>query len=176
MKLIQFFAAVTLGLAAVAGLTSCEKEEVRTPPADVFIGFPTIDQWRIYGGIEGALYTTYFNRGERVPSNFPWTARTNTGYGGILLVGTTNELDPQDVGVHPEAYDASCPVENDPKVRIAVDMEHIDAYCPKCGSRFDIFANYGAATKGPARDNHYKLRRYLISSIQPGFYRLVMPR
>lgn len=88
-----------------------------------------------------------------------------TGYGGVLLVADINGM--------PRAYDLSCPVENNPEIRVKVDMETTDAVCPKCGSHYDVFVNYGSPTSGPAAKNGYGLTRYMVGSGPNGEYRVI---
>ena len=98
---------------------------------------------------------------DRVPVNFPYSVSMYTGYGGVLLVG--------DLYGNPVAYDLSCPVECSPDVRIVVDYDHNDAYCPVCGSSYDIFSGLGNPTGGRAAEMGWGLRHYRVVQA-PGTY------
>ena len=61
------------------------------------IDLTNISNWTIYG-VNGLGTYRYFVKDRRLPSNFPYTATTYTGLGGVLLI---------DVGVgatQPVAY------------------------------------------------------------------------
>lgn len=153
-------AAVMLA-AATAGCGS--NDHTRTPPAPVYIAFPTEPEWTLYG-TPSALDHREFILGKS-PAGYPWTSMTATGYGGVLLVG--------DIMGNPAAYDMSCPYENRKDVRIAVDNERLDAYCAKCGSRYFIFDNYGRSYAGPAAEMKYELKRYSVGPGANGVYMAV---
>ncbi len=156
-------------LCLVASLAGCKHvDDDRTPPSGVWIVFSTQAMWTEYG-VPGALDHREFIISEGKPQNFPYTAMMQTGYGGVLLVG--------DINGSPAAYDLSCPVENKPDVRIKVDEEENDAYCPKCGSRYSIYSNYGMPLSGPAADpdHPYALKKYNIAGGPNGEYRVVRP-
>lgn len=143
-------------------------DDDRTPPAGVWIVFATEPEWTKYG-VPAALDHREFILSEGIPAGFPYTAMMQTGYGGVLLAG--------DINGRPAAYDLSCPVENKPDVRIRVDDERNDAYCPRCGSRYSIYSNHGLPTEGPAADsdNPYALRKYTIAAGPNGEFRVVRP-
>lgn len=150
-------------LAIIAG--GCKKlDNNRIPPAPVYISFPTEDVWRIYG-VTATPDFRYFIKSERKPANYPYTALSQTGYGGVLLVC--------DVHNQPQAFDLACPVEANPTVRIKVDTDKADAFCPKCHSRYSIYTNGGTPTSGPALDDGYGLERYYCGRSQGGEYMTV---
>ena len=156
-------------LAMLPVLSGCNSvDDDRTPPAGVWIVFASEPVWTRYG-TPGALDHKQFILPENVPSDFPYTAAMQTGYGGVLLVG--------DINGNPAAYDLSCPVENSATVRIVVDEDHNDAYCPKCGSRYSIYNNYGQPISGPAADKShpYGLRKYAVTAGPQGEYRVIRP-
>jgi len=162
-------AAVLAVASTLTMLTACKHiDDDRTPPAGVWIVFATEPMWTTYG-TPSALDTRRFILQEGLPQNFPYTAMMQTGYGGVLLVG--------DINGRPAAYDLSCPVENKPDIRIKVDEEHHEAYCPECGSRYAIYSNYGQPLAGPAADKKhpYGLRKYTIASGPQGEYRVIRP-
>lgn len=150
-------------------LTACQHiDDDRTPPAGVWVVFATEPVWTKYGA-PAALNHKTFILSERIPQNFPYTAMMQTGYGGVLLVG--------DINGNPAAYDLSCPVENKQDIRIKVDEEKHEAYCPKCGSRYAIYSNYGQPLSGPAaeKDKLYGLKKYAVAGGPQGEYRVIRP-
>lgn len=148
-----------------AGLTGCHRlDSNRIPPAPAWLVFNTIDQWYTYG-IKGALDTQIYIKEQRLPSNYPYTATSLTGYGGVLLVG--------DIHGAPRAYDLACPVECKPDVRLVVDHDINKARCPRCGSIYDIFSNYGTPVQGPAREYEYALRQLYVGAGSQGQYMVI---
>lgn len=146
-------------------LAACHRlDDDRIPPAPVRLVFNTVAEWNTYG-VSGALNHKRYIKSERVPSNYPYTALSQTGFGGILLVG--------DVLGAPRAYDLACPVECKADVRIVVDEDALNAYCPKCHSVYSIFTNYGQPLAGPAAEYGYGLRQYYAGAGQQGEYMLV---
>ena len=136
--------------------SSCKTiDDDRIPPVAVNIVFTTDGVWDRYG-VSGAKTHRNFIRTSNIkePSDFPFTANTFTGYGGVLLVG--------DMFGEAVAYDLACPYEVKPDVRIVVDNDAADAYCPVCGSTYDIFMGNGHPTSGPAADRGYGLTRYRV--------------
>lgn len=147
-------------------LTSCKHlDDQRIPPAPVNLTFNTIAEWNRYG-VPGALSHKRYIKSERIPADFPYVALSHTGFGGILLVG--------DILGAPRAYDLACPVECKADVRIIVDTETNKAYCPKCGSIYDIYTNYGQPLSGPALDYGYGLQKYYVGAGNSGEYMVVM--
>ncbi len=149
---------------AFSGLvSSCSHiDDDRLPPAPVHISFAGVGDWNLYG-VSGALDTRRFIKPD-VPSNFPWTALTYTGFGGILLVS--------DVNSQPLAYDLACPYECKNDVRINV-VDNSYAECPKCHSTYDIFMNLGTPLSGPAAERGYGLTRYSVYPGAQGEYMVV---
>lgn len=149
MKRILFVA-----LLMVLTLTSCEEiNDDRIPPLAVNIEFSNVGMWNTYG-VAAAPDYRYFVKSERLPSNFPYTELTYTGFGGVLLVS--------DIMNMPRAYDMACPVEAKNTVRIYIDREKLQAVCPQCGSRFDVFDNAGYPLSGPAAEKRYGLQQYHV--------------
>ncbi len=133
--------------------TACHTiDDDRIPVVPVNIVFNTVADWNVYG-VAGAMDYKYFIREQRKPANFPYTASTYTGFGGILLV--------TDVMNNPHAYDLSCPVEAENNVRVAIDDEML-ARCPKCGSTYDVFSLQGHPVSGRASELGYGLRHYHV--------------
>lgn len=142
-------------IAALLFLSSCNQvDDDRIPYSPVNIPFASLAMWETYG-VTGALQHRNFilDRGE--PSGYPYNSFSYTGYGGVLLCG--------DIHGNPVAYDLSCPVERNRSVLIVVDDDAVNAYCPKCHSVYDVFANYGIPLSGEAAEHGYALRRYQAS-------------
>lgn len=150
----------------LTGLAGCKHlDDDRIPPAPVRLSFNTIADWNTYG-VTGALGHKRYIKSERIPRDFPYTALSQTGFGGILIVG--------DILGAPRAYDLACPVECKADVCIIVDTEASNAYCPKCHSVYDIFTNYGQPLSGPAHDYGYGLQKYYIGAGNQGEYMVVI--
>jgi hypothetical protein len=153
--------------ALIVSLSACERIDFeRIPASNVRLSFDTSAEWQMYG-TPGALdHKNFINSGTtRVPANFPWTALTYTGFGGILLVG--------DISGAPYAYDLACPVEIKSDVRIKIDEDALEAYCPTCGSRFAVFTNYGSPLSGEAKRLKRGLRRFTVGPGSNGEYMVV---
>lgn len=151
-------------LAAVIAVaaTSCDKvDDERIPPCPVYIQFATQPDWVTYG-VSGACDYKYFIKEDRVPGNYPWTALTETGFGGVLLL--------TDIHGDPQALDLACPIEAQRNVRVVVDTQLQKARCPRCHSVYDIFTNYGLPVEGEALRDNYALRRYHVGPGYQGQY------
>ncbi len=145
-------AAAILAVAlAAAGCDSLDDD--RIPPSPVNLSFSTQAQWNIYG-VAGAMDYRTFIRDLRIPKDFPYTAASYTGFGGILLVGN--------VMGEPAAFDMACPVERSQNVRIAIDPEKLVAECPQCHSTYDVFSLGGHPLSGPAVQNGFGLKMYHV--------------
>lgn len=141
----------------------------RIPAVAVNIAISDIGQWNTYGVSAYGEYK-YFIRESRLPSNFPYTETTYTGYGGVLLIGG---MDPFTAETNvPLAYDLACPVECKPSVRVAIDPNTLEAVCPQCGSHYDVVMTGGAPVDGPALTGEikYKLQSYTCSPTASGGY------
>lgn len=134
-------------------------DDNRIPSVPVNINLSTSDMWITYG-VQGYGSYRYFIASLREPRNFPYTDRTYTGYGGVLLVSGVNPFT-QEAGV-PMAYDLSCPVECSPTVRVAMQPDGYSsvAVCPECGSHYDVIELGGSPLSGPAKSRRLGLRRY----------------
>lgn len=144
--------------------TACGHYEYRIPPAVVHIQFNTVGDWNTHG-VAGAYSYKIFIKEAHIPANFPYTALSETGFGGVLL--TT------DMHGNYNAYDLACPVEMRRDVRLSIDPDHFEARCDKCGSTFDVFDNYGIPLSGPAHANEYRLTRYFVGPGPSGEYMLI---
>lgn len=149
---LSFIAAILAG-AAVSGCKTIDDD--RIPPVAVNVVFTTDGMWSRYG-VGGALETRRFIKSQTSPepADFPYAVSSYTGFGGVLLCG--------DLYGNPVAYDLACPYEAKATVRIAVDNEAHNAYCPICKSTYDIFGGEGRPTSGPAADRGYGLARYHV--------------
>lgn len=154
-------AAVFLG---ALSLSCHELDDDRVPLYPVSVVFPTVAQWDVYG-VAGAMDYRRFIIQERVPENFPYTAVSQTGYGGVLLVC--------DVAGQPKAFDLSCPVEARPDVRVHIDRENNIAVCDGCGSTYDVFSLDGHPISGPASRQGFGLRRYRVGPGRGGDYMVI---
>ena len=155
-KLHHTLLATAIAAAAMAVAACHHLDDDRIPVMPVNIVFATPADWDVYG-VHGALSYKSFIREQRVPRNFPYTALTYTGYGGVLLLC--------DVRGVPQAYDLSCPVEHKADVRIAIDEDdEFLARCPTCGSTYDVFSLTGHPVGGPAAKDGYALRRYSVGA------------
>lgn len=152
IKLIRAFA--LYAACAILGTGCHTLDDDRIPVTPVNLAFASEALWNIYG-TAGAMDYNSFIRDSRIPRNFPYTATSYTGFGGILLVGT--------VLGEPAAYDLACPVERDRDVIVAIDTETMLARCPVCKSTYDVFSLDGYPTSGPAAEKGYGLRRYRVA-------------
>lgn len=160
---------VTLKAAAlVAAVFICgcgsSVNDSRLPDAPVSIVFPTQADWNTHGTPAPLSHRSFIKR-LRQPSSFPFTATTETGFGGVLLVA--------DVFGAPAAFCLACPVEKDAGILVEIDEEQLIARCPKCGSTFDVFSNNGIPLSGPAASKKYALRRHYVGAGLPGQYMII---
>lgn len=153
-------------------LPSCKSaDDNRIPSFDVNLNLATTALWDTYGVVAFGDSRTFVKAlGE--PRNYPYTDRTATGFGGLLLVSGVNPYT-LEAGV-PMVYDLSCPVECQRDIRVKMQYDGGTALpfavCPKCGSHYDVVELGGAPTSGPAYDSHYSLRRYEARQGQFGGY------
>ena len=154
-------------IAAVSVLTSCDKVNNKEVPLYmVNLDLGTYAMWNTYG-VAGVGDYRYFDRAKRIPDNFPYSVNTFTGYGGILLIMA---LDSSTGSYAPQAYDAACPVENQPDVCVGVDATNFEAVCPMCNSRFNVLTGMGGPISGVAHTNKFGLRPYKARSTGNGGY------
>lgn len=69
----------------------------------------------------------------------------------------------------PTAYDRCCPVEVDKDIVLSFDSKTFEAYCPTCGSRFNVCEADGVPLSGPALSNHYGLQRFVVVASNGGY-------
>lgn len=160
MKALSFLLSAVA--VCVVCLSSCSRvDDHRIPAVDVNIVFTTEGVWARYGVTAAGEHKRFIRTATmKVPADFPFTANTFTGYGGVLLVC--------DMLGSPQAYDLSCPVEVKPDIRVEVNEYGGEAVCPKCGSRYDVFMGYGRPVSGPAADKGYGLTVYHVHEPQAG--------
>ena len=163
MKISKTICAIVL---AATALSSCNHvENQRIPYAPVSIDLTYQSTWAVYG-VQALGDYRYFNRAKRLPANFPYTATTYTGFGGVLLIGAGAG------DVVPMAFDMACPVERDANVAISIDPNNLDAVCPNCGSHFNVLTGAGMPIKGEALQKNYVLTRYNALPAATGGYRI----
>ena len=141
---------VLIVLVAVA-LAACTKvENHRIPYSSVNIALDNTGLWDTYG-VHALGDCRIFNKSQKIPSNFAYTAMTFTGYGGVMLVAGVDNT--------PLAYDCCCPVECAPGITLFFNSE-LEAECPTCGSRFDVINGTGSPLSGEAHEKAYGLTIY----------------
>lgn len=134
-------------------------DDNRLPSYPVMLSLVPEGVWNTYGP-SGIGDFRYFIKESQTPRNFPYTDRTYTGVGGILLVkgfdGFATEADV------PLAYDLCCPVERryDTRVQMVGGGAFPEAECPVCKSRYDVIECGGTPVSGPALAEKYGLTRY----------------
>ena len=157
------FAAVVCALL----FASCDSvDDHRIPSMPVRIDFPTVGDWQQYG-VSAALDSRSFIKTERLPHGFPYTDMSATGFGGVLLACSFDNV--------PLAYDLSCPVEVSPTVRVSIDKDNNVARCNKCGSTYDVYRT-GAPLSGPAVEKGYALTRYRVAPGQEALQYMIVIR
>ena len=134
---------------AMGGCKSVNNDVTPSVPVNLNLGSP--DLWNTYG-VEGFGNYRVFIKSLRVPADFPYSANSATGYGGV-----------------PMAYDLSCPVENSPDIRVSMQADGLVpvAVCPDCGSHYDVVERGGSPASGPALAEKRGLRRV---ECRPGPY------
>lgn len=139
---------------ALVALCGCDKvDNTSLSGYKVNINLRMQSVWDTYG-CPGLGDWRFFSRAQKLPANFPYTANSYTGLGGVILFYSTNGL---------VAFEAACPVERSANSVVAVDAEgNYDAVCPKCHSRFDVFRGTGAALSGEAVNRKVALNRYNV--------------
>ncbi|MDE7389179.1 MAG: hypothetical protein K2M97_08030 [Muribaculaceae bacterium] len=148
--------AVTLLLAATS--FSCAREVIDDRVYGyVNIPFTTVNEW-INFGVGGAGMSRRFVPELHEPAGYQWLVGSAAGFGGVLLTRTLFD----DIWV----FDAACPYERNPKIRVAMDAATNTAKCPKCGSTYDVLQTSGLgpghAISGPAYSLNYSLTPYRI--------------
>ena len=161
---------IFLLVALLLGLSACNTiDDDRIPAMPVNISLSPEGVWNTYG-VSGYGIYKYFIKEQLQPTGFPYTDRTYTGYGGVLLISGMNPFTAE-AGV-PLAYDLSCPVERKQDVRVKIQSgdQLPDAVCPVCGSHYNVIEGGGAPTSGEALSEKYGLARYQVLVSTSGGY------
>ena len=160
-RLIRYMIAV-----AMLWLCACD-----TLDDDRIVGSCRIDlgltgTWSVYG-VHAVGEYRMFVRERHLPSNFPYTATTYTGNGGVLLIGVSGS---GVGGIQPVAYEMACPYCRRHSTLIEMDDANLQAVCYTCQSRYDVLIGGGQPVSGPALDKHYALHSYRVSPSVNGGY------
>lgn len=163
---------ILAALALILILAGCDSvDDNRIPSYAVSINLTGAGVWNSYGVSGFGSHRRFIKTANlREPANFPYSATSATGFGGVLLINGMDAFTTEaDV---PLAYDLSCPVEAKADVRVTVVGDAYDAVCPVCGSRYDVVAGGGGPVAGPAAegDRKYALRRYRCLPAPDGGY------
>lgn len=155
-KIITAFTALLLLVMASA----CDHIDNKVIPRfNVRIDLGNAALWNTYG-VFGMSDYRIFNREKNIPSNFPYSVNTYTGYGGVLLM----------MGIDaPMAYDLACPVESSQSITLSIDPDNFEAVCPRCASRFNPLTGAGGPIKGVAINNKVGMRQYRVTPSGYGF-------
>lgn len=161
---------VVLALVVILLSISCDRiDDERIPNYPVYIPLSDSGSWNVYGVSGFGSHKRFIlSPALRMPSGFPYTQQSATGFGGVLLIGG---MDPFSGTTEiPLAYDLSCPVEAKSDVRVEVEGESYHAVCPVCGSVYDVTMGAGAPISGPSTDHtrKYGLRRYKCNATLNG--------
>lgn len=134
---------VTVGYIALSmtiGVSCSSNTEPDTPVAPVYM--------------ERSLYETDLqplsSPGGMVRVTRPRSSSEQLGYGGLLIVRSLIEEQFY-------AYDLACPYEA-PRHAL-LELGDLDAYCPSCGSHYEVLYGSGAPSLGISRS---PLRRYRV--------------
>lgn len=154
-------------IVAAAGAVACTSiDDNRTPAYQVNIKLNSVGLWNTYG-VHGMGEYKIFSIMKKMPSNFPFTANTYTGFAGVLLLMgydfTTQTYN------SPVAYEIACPVENRREVTVNYNPDTFEAVCPQCGTHYNVLEGGGAAVSGIGYDRHYGLSRYRVTPDNGGY-------
>ncbi len=146
---------------------SCDRiDNKAVPNYTVRLNLGTYALWNTYG-VKGVGDYQFFNRDKGIPGNFPYNVNTYTGFGGVLLVMGLNS---GSSSYMPLAFDAACPVESNANVTVSIDPKNFDAFCPQCGSRYNVVTGAGGPTSGEAVKKKVGLRTYVVRQSTNGGY------
>ncbi|MCH5223112.1 MAG: hypothetical protein J1E82_03650 [Muribaculaceae bacterium] len=164
------FIYLTITLAITAFCQGCDSvNDERIPNMPVNISISNAGLWNTYGVAGFGSYRN-FTLSPRQPASFPYSSKSATGFGGVLLI---EGIDPF-LGntAAPLAYDLACPVERSPEIKVTINSEYM-AVCPVCQSIYDVTMQRGAPIGGPAATGKYKyaLKTYTcLSSTEGGYF------
>lgn len=169
MKGIGFLAVVGLTALLLPGCNSVDNE--RIPNMAVNISLANTGVWNTYGVSGFGSNRSFIHTStESLPSGFPYTGKSATGFGGVLLIEGIDALNPQIAA--PLAYDLACPVERRADIRVHIDNDTYIAVCPQCKSTYDVTMGMGAPLSGEAATGKYKyaLKAYRVIPNSTGGY------
>ena len=132
-------------------LACAEKIEIRIPPRPVNLELDLDFQDKALKAIQAhKIYT-------EKDADQAWE---RTGFGGVLVFHglASNGMDAF------YAFDAACPHEASPSVRVEVDESAVYAICPKCGSKFEVLNGFGNPVAGPCVQERQGLKRYKVNA------------
>ena len=159
MKFYRFFPTLAALLLLVMASSCGHIDNKVVPRFTVRIDLGNIALWNTYG-VYGMGDYRIFDRSKGIPSNFPFTVNTYTGYGGVLLM----------MGMEgPMAYDLSCPVEASQNITLSISSDNFEAVCPRCGSHYDPLMNAGSPVKGVAIYKQVGMRQYRVIPSGSGY-------
>lgn len=140
-------------------MPACESiDDSRIPSIAVYIDISGAGMWEAYGVHGYGEYRTFDMR--RNPGSFPYTYQSRTGFGGVLLIqGISGPL----------AYDMACPYEVDRDITVRIDPDNFEAYCPECGSRYNVCEGYGVPVSGPSYDRQYGMHPLHVTPSNGGY-------
>ncbi|MCH5232485.1 MAG: hypothetical protein J1E78_02520 [Muribaculaceae bacterium] len=152
--------------------TSCDSvDSDRIPNQPVNISLENSGLWNTYGvsGF-GSFRNFILSSDVKLPSGFPYTSTSATGFGGVLLIEGLDPFSGSSTALM--AYDLACPVERQSNVRVVIDDENYMARCPVCESVYDVTMQRGAPIGGMAATGKYKyaLKSYrCVASVSGGY-------
>lgn len=160
---IGFLLLLAIMSCGFAGCDKIDNESLKGYSVRIDLG--EYGKWNTYG-VHALGEYRYFNRLKGIPSNFPYNVNTYTGFGGVLLFMG------QDMsgGPVPLAFDMACPVEHNADVTVAIDESNLEAYCPKCKSRYNVLLGSGGPVSGMAMDRRVGLNMYKARPTVNGGY------
>lgn len=170
MRLSRTVMSLTVLVTSGMIMTGCHSvSDDRIPNMPVSIRLDNTGLWNTYG-VSGFGSHRDFILSQRIPTGFPYSETSATGFGGVLLISgmdpftTTTDI--------PLAYDLSCPVERKPDIRVFIDDDTYVAVCPQCHSTYDVTMGGGGPLSGPAATGEYKygLRKYSCYPATTGGY------
>ncbi|MBR5119231.1 MAG: hypothetical protein IK100_11400 [Muribaculaceae bacterium] len=148
------------------GFSGCDKinnESLKGYSVRIDLG--EYGKWNTYG-VHALGEYRFFNRAKGIPSNFPYNVNTYTGFGGVLLFMGQD----MNGGPVPLAFDMACPVEHNADVTVTIDESNLEAYCPKCKSRYNVLLGSGGPISGMAMDRKVGLNMYKVRATINGGY------
>lgn len=165
--MMRIFLIIILATMAAIQISCKQTNDDRIPAYPVRMEFNT-QVWELYGVHTYGEHRIFDRSRGLPPGYYNYDGDALTGWGGVMLVSGYN-FESGDYNM-PMAYDLACPVEADRKKLLSFDNEKLDAYCPNCGSRYDVCEGAGTPTADPAAQSNYSLRRYNVTAMSSGGY------